>query len=354
VISVEKVTEEQPAELNAFVQHSPYSSIYQSYEWGEVKRAEGWDVLRLVARNERTIVGSLSCLSKKLPIVPYRIYYAPRGPVIDYDSETAPEVFQAMVSYLRSSVLDRKAVFLRISPDIHQQHPFERLVAEEGFLRVVTPILHTSTMRLDLRQDENSLLASMESRTRYDIRRATKDGVRIDADDGTEEFLVRFYQLLHATSKRNGFPIYSFDTMRTIWIAMRPKNFCRIYLSRRGDSLLSGAFVFVFGGKCIYQWGGSENQGTKVNPNQLMHWEIIRAMKAVGCTSYDFQGIPDSVSPEHPLWGIYLFKRGFGSTTVKLAGEYDLVQSRAMYAFWKALEPLYPKLKQALSGLGGK
>jgi lipid II:glycine glycyltransferase (peptidoglycan interpeptide bridge formation enzyme) len=204
-------------------------------------------------------------------------------------------------------------------------------------------------MRLDLSQNEDALLSSMESRTRYDIRRAMKDGVHIDIDDGTEKPLRQFYRLLDATAKRNRFAIYSYEMMRTIWNIMRPKDFCRIFLSRYGDDVLSGAFVFVFGRKCIYQWGASENQGTKVNPNQMLHWEIIRAMKAFGCVSYDFQGIPEAVSPDHPLWGIYLFKRGFGSTAMKLVGEYDLVLSKAVYSLWRVFEPLYPKLKLVLS-----
>ena len=352
MISVERLQNLDSIEYDKFVEQSPFSSIYQTYDWGEIKRSEGWDVVRLLAREDGAMIGSLSCLIKKVPAIGYEFYYCPRGPVVDYTAENGPEVFRALVTYVRSSVLGKRAVFFRVSPDLEWRPDNEQLFVAGGFRRAANPVLHTTTMRLDLRQSEEQLLGAMEGRTRYDIRRAMKEGIRIQGDDGDDGFLQIFYRLLSNTSRRNRFPIYSYELMKTIWDRMRPKNRCRIFLSRLGEEVLSGVFLFVFGGKCIYQWGASDHQKLKVNPNQLLHWEVIQAAKTTGCISYDFQGIPEDISPDHPLWGIYLFKRGFGPTTVKLVGEYDLVTAKSVYSLWNTIEPVYPKLKHKLSWIG--
>ncbi len=354
MIEVEKLGASGSAEYDRFVETMAFSSIYQSYDWGESKKCEGWDVVRLLARDEGRAVGSLSCLSRKIPAIGYSFYYCPRGPVVDYATENGRGVFGTLVKYMRTTLAAKRVLFLRFNPDLVWQHESEKVFLTNGFTKVQNPILHTSTLRLDLCQSEEQLLGAMEGRTRYDIRRAIKEGVQVCCDDWSEEFLKTFYRLLSDTSRRNRFPIYSYTMMKNLWDRLSSKGQCRIFLSKLGEDVLSGIFVFVFGGKCVYQWGASDNKKFKVNPNQLLHWEVIRMAKGLGCTSYDFQGIPENVSPDHPLWGIYLFKRGFGSKTVKLVGEYDLVLSKHLYPLWKILEPAYPRVKQTISRIVGE
>jgi len=329
---------------NDFISLSLYSSIYQSFEWGEIRKYDGWNVIRLIAIDKDHIVGGLSCLYKKIPFLPKCVFYIPRGPVLDYACEKASDIFNIL--FLRILEIARKenAIYIRINPDINQATCFRDIILKNNLTNVRYPILHTTTFRLDLLKDEEQLLASMESRVRYDIRKAEREKVEIVIDNGNNEYINLFYNLLNQVSIRNKFPIYSYEMMQNIWKILSPKGMCKIFLARRQDEVVSGAFLLLFGNKCIYQWGGSVR--TKVNPNQLLHWEIIRWAKTSGYQIYDFQGVPENVKEGDDLWGIYLFKRGFGGQRIQLIGEFDRILSPELYRLWQIFEPKYPSLKK--------
>ncbi|HPC35697.1 MAG TPA: peptidoglycan bridge formation glycyltransferase FemA/FemB family protein [Candidatus Marinimicrobia bacterium] len=332
---------------NNFIAESRYSSIYQSFEWGIIREFDNWEVIRLIAIDSDRFVGALSCLCKKSPLFGKRIFYIPRGPVLDYSAENAHDIFDSLFIKIREIARRDNALYIRISPDIRKNACFNDYISKYNLHHVRYPILHTTTYRLDLTKTEEQLLNSMESRVKYDIRKAQRDNVEILSDDGNEEYLKKFYNLLYKVADRNKFPIYSYEMMQNIWNVLSPKGMCKIFLARIEGEIVSGAFLFLFGDKCIYQWGGSVK--TKINPNQLLHWKIIQWAKSKGVRIYDLQGIPENVKKGDDLWGIYLFKRGFGGERVQLVGEYDNILSPALYKTWQVIEPKYPAVKNYLS-----
>ncbi|MDD5765165.1 MAG: peptidoglycan bridge formation glycyltransferase FemA/FemB family protein [Candidatus Marinimicrobia bacterium] len=344
---VRSVSENEGQIYNDFVSSSCYSSIYQSFEWGTIRKYDDWDVIKLIAVDADRIVGALSCLYKKSPLFSKRIFYIPRGPVLDYKNEQALLIFNLLFVKIHEIARKENALYIRMSPDISEACVFNGYIEKYSLCHVQYPILHTATFRLDLSKTEEQLLESMEGRVRYDIRKAEREQIEIISDDGSNEFLSAFYNLLKQVSERNQFPIYSYEMMKNIWDILSPKQMCRIFLARHQGKVLSGAFLFLFGTKCVYQWGGSGR--TKTNPNQLMHWNIIRWAKSNGFLSYDFQGVPENVKEGDDLWGIYLFKRGFGGQRIQLIGEYDSVLSPVLYRFWQMIEPKYPLLKKMIA-----
>ena len=341
------LNEDENIGYNNFIAESRFSSIYQSFEWGIVKQYDHWEVIRLIVIDSGQIVGGLSCLCKKSPFFAKRIFYIPRGPVLDYFAENAPDIFKLLFLKIREIARREGALYIRISPDISKNIHFNDYISKYNLHRVRYPILHTTTYRLNLTKSEEQLLNSMESRVKYDIRKAQRENVEILSDDGNEEYLKDFYNLLYQVAERNKFPIYSYEMMQNIWNILSPNGMCKIFLARSQGKIISGAFLFLFGDKCIYQWGGSVR--AKNNPNQLLHWEIIRWAKSNGFSIYDLQGIPENVKKGDELWGIYLFKRGFGGDRIQLIGEYDYILSPILYKIWQVIEPKYPAVKNCLS-----
>lgn len=332
--------------FDEFMSSSKYSSIYQSFQWGEIRKYDDWDVVRLIAVDSKQIVGALSCLYRKTPLFSKRIYYIPRGPILDFTSKNAYDIFDALFLKIAEFARRENGLYIRLSPNIEQMAHFYDFIIKYNLYRVRYPILHSTTYRLDLSKTEDQLFKSMESRVKYDIRRAVRENVNIISDDGGEEYLEAFYCLLDQVSVRNKFPIYSYEMMQYIWQLLTSLEMCKIFLARINDKIVSGAFLLLFGDKCIYQWGGSIR--TKINPNQLLHWEIMRWAKSKGFRIYDLQGIPENVKEGDELWGIYLFKRGFGGQRTQLVGEYDYILSPALYRVWQIIEPKYPLIKKYL------
>ena len=44
-----------------------------------------------------------------------------------------------------------------------------------------------------------------------------------------------------------------------------------------------------------------------------------------GCDIYDFRGVSGDLSPENPLYGLYLFKKGFSGQLTEFCGEFEKI-----------------------------
>lgn len=348
MITINKITETDAGDFNKYIQNSPYSSIYQTFEWGEIKKTDGWSVIRFIIRDNEKIIGAFSALTKKVPMLNSAYMYIPRGPVINYNSITKSAVLKIIIDYLREYCKKNNIIYARINPDLPYSEEDRILLDSLDLKKSNNPILHTATFRLNLLDSEEQILNNFESRIRHDIKKAEKQEVKIINSNDISNFNI-FYNLLKTVSEKNKFPIYSYKLMKTIWEVLSEKNMCRIFITEYNGVFLSGAFLLLAGEKCIYQWGGSIRSELKINPNQFMHWEIIKWLKNNHYTSYDFQGVKEDVEKGDPLWGIYLFKRGFSGDYVKLIGEYDLVVSKLLYNLIIRVEPYYPKLKILLN-----
>jgi peptidoglycan pentaglycine glycine transferase (the first glycine) len=348
MFTINKIAETDSDVFNKYIISSPYSSIYQTFEWGEIKKTDGWDVIRFIIRDNEEIIGAFSALTKKVPLLNIVYMYIPRGPVVDYNSSKKPAVLKFVIDYLKEYCKKNNIVYVRINPDLPYNEDNKNLLESLGLKKSNNPILHTATFRLNLLDSEEQILKNFESRIRHDIKKAETQEVKIINSNDLSNFNI-FYDLLNTVSEKNKFPIYSYKLMKTIWEVLSEKNMCRIFITEYNGVFLSGAFLLLAGKKCIYQWGGSIRSEMKINPNQFMHWEIIKWLKNNHYTSYDFQGVKENVEKGDPLWGIYLFKRGFSGDYVKLVGEYDLVVSEYLYSIIVKAEPYYPKLKILLN-----
>jgi peptidoglycan pentaglycine glycine transferase (the first glycine) len=111
------------------------------------------------------------------------------------------------------------------------------------------------------------------------------------------------------------------------------------------QQILSGAILMTTGKKACYLYGASDNRFRDRMPNYLIQWEMMRHAQATGATIYDFRGVSGNLSPDHPLYGLYRFKRGFEGEFVEYIGEFDAVLKPACY--WLFTNGL-PKVKALL------
>lgn len=115
--------------------------------------------------------------------------------------------------------------------------------------------------------------------------------------------------------------------------------------------IVSGAIFLLFGGKAWYLYGASDNIYRNLMPNALIQWEMIRYAKANGAHLYDFRGISGDLSPDHHLYGLYRFKKGFGGEFTEFIGEFDLIINKPLYYAWEVLLPRFRKMRRKLRSL---
>lgn len=339
--------------FNEYIATAAKGHFLQSYEWGELKAKTGWEPLRLVAEENGLIRGAISILKRRLPLPGKAIFYAPRGPVIDFGDWSA---FDALLAYIRRITPQHGAIFLKIDPDIPvsdqatidclRQVGFVGGAKGENFEAVQPKFV----FRLDVTKDLDAIFADFASKTRYNIRLSARKGVSVVAG-ADKELLPVFYEILQETAARDKFLIRSYSYFDAIWELFVRGGKARLFMAEHEGEYIAGTLAFVLGQKAWYLYGASSNRHRNVMPNYQLQWEMIRWAKECGCTIYDFRGVSGDLSPGNPLYGLYRFKKGFSGDFVEFIGEYDLPFSPALYWAWKHGEPLYRSTRRRLAAL---
>ena len=324
---------------NSFVAASPRGHILQSSQWGQLKERFGWQVARLAIEDNGQWLAGAQILFRSLG--PQTIAYVPKGPVADLADA---EATQTLLEALHHLCHRRRAILLKIEPDLAEDPTLVRQLTELGFRASPQTIQPQCTILLDLTPNLEDILARMKSKTRYNIRLAARKGVTVR--EGTAKDLHGFYRLMQITSERDGFATHSDSYYESAYQLFVPQGLAKLFLAIFEDKVLGGIMAFAFGQRAWYMYGVSSDEHRNLMPNYLLQWEAIKWARERGCLTYDLWGIPDEeeavlerefLKRSDGLWGVYRFKRGFGGQVVHYLGAYDYVYSPLLYRLYNKL-----------------
>lgn len=347
---------EEAGRYDAFIAAAPKGHILQSYAWGQVKARTGWQPLYLVVEEGDSIVAAALLLRRVLPVGGKSILYSPRGPVFDLQDQT---LFDFFLEEVRRLGRREGAILWKIDPDVPL--PAGHLPAylrTRGFIPVAgrggfEGTQPRSVFRLDIGRPAEELLASFHPKTRYNIRLAQRRGVVVQ-QECTRADLAVFYRLLVETARRDGFLIRGPAYFEALWDELVRRDYARLFLAFYQGEPIAGSLAFIMGQKAWYVYGASANRHREVMPNHLLQWTMINWAKERGCSLYDFRGAPGTSDPQHPLHGLYRFKKGFAGEHVTFIGEYDLVLSPVWYRAWRLVQPLHYRTVRLLARRGSR
>jgi lipid II:glycine glycyltransferase (peptidoglycan interpeptide bridge formation enzyme) len=334
---------------NDFVANSPNSSILQSYEWGELKSYFGWKPIRIVLEEEGKILAGISILKREIPFIMHSLFYAPRGPIIDFSNK---DLLHNLMDIIEKEADRNHAVSLKIDPEVSEENrDAVASLTSLGFEKALKQVQPRATCILDLDRELDDILMSFEEKTRYNIRLAEKKGVTAK-EDASEKGINIFHELYRATAVRDKFlvhPLRYYQRIREVLFnAGLGTNFVAYYEGKP----VAAVIIFAFGRKIWYMYGASASESRNVMPNHLLHWEVIKWAKGKGYREYDLWGVPVNPKEDHPLFGVYRFKKGFRGRLVKYIGAYDFPYSPLLYypfehgvVWWQNLRSLIIKGK---------
>ena len=334
-------------EWNQFVAENALDGgVLQSWEWGELEKAEGHGVWRLAWEEGGELVACCLLVERRLSFG-WTYLYAPRGPIIEKpkvkSQKHAPYQREALVrgskviDVLEDFAREQQSIFLRIEPpyEMHTVIPakagIQNVSAIDSHFRgnddsyyKISPVQPDKTLRIDCTQSEEQLLAAMHQKTRYNIGLAEKRGVVVQ--EGKD--MDAFWKLLSETTQRDGFSGHTRVHYETILATLDAKFF---FTTHEGHPLATALVVF-FGKTAYYLHGASANEHRDMMAPYALHWAIIREAKRRGCTIYDLWGIDEKKWP-----GVTRFKQGFAPATPRThyAGTYDLPISNSRYALYR-------------------
>lgn len=322
---MEILSPQQYPEYEAFAKEHPRGGFTQSVRWHQLKSNWGHEVV--VSRGaDGAIVGGMSVLVQKIPLIGSSFLYAPRGPVCDLADKAVLADLKAGADALAKK---HKAHLFKIDPDILLTDTATTdLLGAMGFRQFTGGTgFETIQARFNYRlylqgRTEEELMMNLTQKTRYNVRVAMKKGVEIRVVG--QEYLDDFMRIMQTTGERDGFNVRPRSYFARMLDALGEH--VRLYMAFYEGKPVSGAITTNYAGKTCYVYGASDNVYRNVMPNYLIQWEMIKWAVETGCTVYDFQGVSgDITNEEDHLYGLYRFKKGFNGTLDELAGEFDYV-----------------------------
>ncbi len=310
-------------------QRYPDAHLLQLPEWAEFKSHFGWQ--SRVFSNQSA---AAQILFRSLP-AGYSIAYLPKGPLGSNWSSLWQQIDQ--------ECKQRKAVFLQVEPDLNL--PLSTEVENQfsqGFIREEHTIQPRRTALISLETDEETLLAGMKQKTRYNIRLAAKKGVVVRPTEDVKGF----YEMMLTTGNRDGFVLHSLEYYQKVFDIFAPSGKCVLLAAYFEDTPLAYLMLFLSGSRSWYFYGASDNSQRNLMPNYLLQWEAMRWAKAHGAAEYDQWGIPDADEEEleanfsdrsDGLWGVYRFKRGFGGRVVRSSPAFIKIYKPLLYKLYKKI-----------------
>ncbi len=346
--TVREVRSATRQEWNAWLEASPGGGhIYQSYEWGERKRALGWKPVRLLLERDGEVAGAGQMLVWKTPFVPGSLMYCTKGPWLPWDDESAVRAFFKGVQ----TVARREGAHtVKIDPEVlEEQTQVKALLAEIGFRKARYDLQFKTTMLVDLTPSEDQLLARMKSKTRYNARLGTKKGVEV-VEDNSIEAREAFYKLMVQTAARDNFFMRTHEYLTSTWQAMLDAGRMHLFFAVHEGQRLAGILIYTFGHKYWYAIGASSDEKRNLMPTYVLQWEVMRWAKRHGYTYYDMVAIPnpDSLDESDSMYGLYKFKVGFGGEIAEFLGCLDWRIQPLRAAAWYHFEPLYYRAYQKI------
>lgn len=310
---------------NQFVLSLNPNTFLQSWEWGQVQQRTGEKVRYLGIFDGEVQIGAALIITVNARRG--RFLLIPHGPLID--PRVLPrDVLITIVSFCRSIALQDNAVALRIAPLLETTPEHQKLFSDLGFRPAPIHIHAELTWVLDISKSEEALLAGMRKTTRHAVKKAQKEGVRVEIISNPSG-LNRFWPLYEATKNRHGFVPFS----KTFLQAQADVG-GYFAIARHGNQDVAGAFLVHFGNTVFYYHGASLKLSSAIPAAQLLQWESIREAKRRGAFQYNFWGIARDDEPNHPFAGITVFKKGFGGYAIDYLHAQDLPLSLGYWKLW--------------------
>jgi len=205
-----------------FASKHQYATFYQTKEWAKLKSFNGWEYFYVGLLNDsKKVVGATLLLGKNTPIKK-KMFYAPRGFLIDYNDK---EILLEFTKKIKEYIKNKNGIFIKMDPTvIYKQRDINGDIVKDGidnsslidFLKdngykhyglslsshVGLQPRWVFALHLKDRTLED-ITSKFNSRTKRSIKKCENHGVVVEKIDNSK--LDVFKSIMEHTSTRRGF-----------------------------------------------------------------------------------------------------------------------------------------------------
>lgn len=406
-----KIEELESNEYEEYISKNKYTTFYQKEYWGKLKKDGGWNYKLVGMKKNNKIVGATLLLFKNLPLG-LKLFYSPRGFLIDYNDE---ELLKEFVLEIKEYVKKEKGFILKIDPYVeYKTRDIDGNIVEGGvdnskvvenlkklgfkhygFNKDISKDLQPRWMYvLDLKgKTEDEIFSNFSKHYRKTIRRTEKQGLVVERI--SKDKLMDYKKIMEHTSSRRDFidrPYSYYENMydkigenliinvcyldtnlginkfkdeikkiegyqdikdyhlKDIEDYKKKIELYKSYQKKYGDKIpLAGTMSIVCGKEYLNLFGGAYEEFMHYDAQYLIKWHTMKEALNLGCEIYNFYGISGNFEKENnDMYGVYEFKRGFGGRVVELIGEFDLIISKPKYCLYNFMFKTYKIVKKII------
>lgn len=263
------------------------------------------------------------------------------------------------------------------------------------------------TMITPIEKSDEELIQSFERRNRSKVRLALKRGTTVERSN--REGLKTFANLMQITGERDGFLTRDISYFQNIYDAMNPDGDAELFLvklepkpvledlredlsqleqekvklaEKKQDKktlnkindvnnkivktqeliedmeklelshpegiYLSGALLMFAGNKSYYLYGASSNEYRDFLPNHHMQFAMMQYAREHGATTYDFGGTDNDPDKDSDHYGLWTFKKVWGTYLSEKIGEFDYVLNKPLYTAIEKVKPAVSTYKRKI------
>ena len=255
-----------------------------------------------------------------------RYLTVPGGPIIDWDDKG---MIKAFVNEIKRIAKNEKCVFVRVRPQLEANEFSKKIFSDYGFRNAPIHLHAELTSQLDITKSEEKILAGMRKTTRYEIKKAISQGVKI-TNSADQRDIDKFYELQLKTAKRQGFYAHTQKYHRLMWKHLKEK-IAHLLVAEYKNEIISAWVLFTHDGFLYYPYGASTDKHKEVMANNLMMWEAIKFGKKLGLSTFDLWG-------REVGKGFTKFKEGYNPKVIEFVGSWDLVINKPLYYIYRIAE----------------
>ena len=235
-------------EFKTFADKNPEITFHQTEEWANLKKVNNWDAhyIGLEDDNKKIIAGAL-LLSKTLPIIKKKMFYSPRGFLIDYNNK---ELLKKFTEEIKKYAKKENAIFIKIDPFVeYQEHDNNGDIVKNGYnnkdavenlkslgykffgFNLMQDTLQPRWMHVIETKNRtlDDVMKDMESKTRQILRKNEKCG--ITTREITRDELPIFKDIMKHTSDRREFVDRPLSYYEAMWDALHDSGILKILIA---------------------------------------------------------------------------------------------------------------------------
>lgn len=235
-------------EFKTFADKNPEITFHQTEEWANLKKVNNWDAhyIGLEDDNKKIIAGAL-LLSKTLPIIKKKMFYSPRGFLIDYNDK---DLLKEFTKEIKKYAKKENAIFIKIDPFVeYQEHDNNGDIVKNGYnnkdavenlkslgykffgFNLMQDTLQPRWMHVIETKNRtlDDVMKDMESKTRQILRKNEKCG--ITTREITRDELPIFKDIMKHTSDRREFVDRPLSYYEAMWDALHDSGILKILIA---------------------------------------------------------------------------------------------------------------------------